>query len=245
MLIHQGPARTDRIDVFLSCWLAGIAGALNAAAFYAIGFFAANMTGNVSALSDRIATVRGGESLFYLSIVLVFILGSTVSSLIINAGRRKGESGVYAHCILLEALLLAPLGLADLVITAPWRIDIVILGLAFLMGLQNATVTRISDARIRTTHVSGMATDIGIEIAVALDILRGRDVSGDAASNKAKLRLHLYTIAAFLSGGVVGVLVYQRIGGGLLLAASAILVTLALHALRRSRSVRRTTGDRR
>jgi uncharacterized membrane protein YoaK (UPF0700 family) len=33
----------------------------------------------------------------------------------------------------------------------------------FLMGLQNAVVTRISNARVRTTHVSGTATDIGIE----------------------------------------------------------------------------------
>lgn len=253
MLIHQGAARTERIDVSLSCWLAGIAGALNAAAFYAIGFFSANMTGNVSALSDSVATLHWTQSLFYLSIVLVFILGATVSSLIITDGRRKGRGGVYAHCILIEALLLAPLGLADLVITAPWRVDLVILGLAFLMGLQNATVTRISDARVRTTHVSGMATDIGIEMAVALDSLLGRDAAGeispevDAArtANRAKLRLHATTILAFLSGGIVGVLAYQRIGGGLLLIAAALLVTLALDALRRGRAVRRTTGDRR
>ena len=240
MLIHQGAARNERIDVFLACWLAGIAGALNAAAFYAIGFFAANMTGNVSALSDHIATFQGWSSLFYLSIVLVFILGSTVSSLIINAGRRRGIGGIYAWCILLEALLLAPLGLADLFVTATWRVEILILGLAFLMGLQNATVTRISDARVRTTHVSGMATDIGIEIAIAIDILRGRDVSGEAASNRTKLRLHVYTIGAFFSGGVAGVLIYQSVGGVLLLAASLLLLVIALDALRRAGKPMRT-----
>ncbi|MGO8462711.1 DUF1275 family protein, partial [Rhizobium ruizarguesonis] len=47
-------------------------------------------------------------------------------------------------------------------------------GLAFLMGLQNAVVKRISDARVRTTHVSGMATDLGIELGIAFDILCGR-----------------------------------------------------------------------
>jgi uncharacterized membrane protein YoaK (UPF0700 family) len=234
MLIHQGAARTVRIDVVLSCWLAGIAGALNAAAFYAIGFFAANMTGNVSALSDHIVTLQVRSSLFYLSIVLVFMLGAISCSLIINAGRRRGRSGVYAACILLEGLLLVPLGMADLMITASWRTDVVILGLAFLMGLQNATVTRISDARVRTTHVSGIATDIGIELAVALDILRGRDVAGDAAANMARLRLHVLTIVAFLLGGIVGILVYQRAGGGLFLGAAVILVILAADALRRA-----------
>ena len=36
--------------------------------------------------------------------------------------------------------------------------------LCFIMGLQNATVTKISGARIRTTHVTGMVTDVGIEL---------------------------------------------------------------------------------
>ncbi|KQS77092.1 hypothetical protein ASG25_17090 [Rhizobium sp. Leaf384] len=235
MLIHQGAARNERIDVHLACWLAGVAGALNATAFYAIGFFAANMTGNVSALSDHVATKDGRASLFYLSIVLVFILGSAASSLIVNAGQRRGRNGVYAGCILVEALLLAPLGLADLFVTAEWRVEMLVLGLAFLMGLQNATVTRISNARIRTTHVSGMATDIGIEIAIAIDILRGRAVPADAVDNRAKLRLHIATIAAFFGGGVLGVLIYQAIGGGLLLAAALLLMAIALHALRRAR----------
>ena len=46
--------------------------------------------------------------------------------------------------------------------------------------LQNAVVTHISDARVRTTHVSGMATDIGIELGTAFDILRGREKGIDA-----------------------------------------------------------------
>jgi uncharacterized membrane protein YoaK (UPF0700 family) len=187
MLISQGAARNERINLNLACSLAAIAGALNAAAFYAVGFFSANMTGNVSALSDHLATGQWMPSLFFFAIVMVFILGSTLSSLLINAGRRQGTRGIYAYSILVEAILLALLGGADLWITASWRVSLLVLGLAFLMGLQNATVTRISDARVRTTHVSGMATDIGIELGIAIDILRGQEPDEHAAENFARL----------------------------------------------------------
>ncbi len=60
MLVSQGATRNERVNLNLACSLALIAGALNAAAFYAVGFFAANMTGNVSALSDHLATEQWG-----------------------------------------------------------------------------------------------------------------------------------------------------------------------------------------
>ncbi|WP_200847882.1 DUF1275 family protein [Rhizobium sp. 18055] len=54
MLIRQGADRDELADR-LATSLAAVAGALNAAAFYAVGFFSANMTGNVSLLSDHVA----------------------------------------------------------------------------------------------------------------------------------------------------------------------------------------------
>jgi uncharacterized membrane protein YoaK (UPF0700 family) len=245
MLISQGAARNERINLNLACSLALIAGALNAAAFYAVGFFAANMTGNVSALSDHLATAQWGPGLFFLAIVVTFIVGAAVSSLLINAGRRRGIAGIYAYSILLEACLLALLGLADIWLLTVWRPPLLTLGLAFLMGLQNATVTRISDARVRTTHVSGMATDIGIELGIAIDILRGREPDAHAAENRARLKLHAWTIAAFLLGGVIGVIVYRAIGGYLLLVCAALLLLISIGGIRNRRGTFATTGTRR
>lgn len=245
MLISQGAARNERINLNLACSLALIAGSLNAAAFYAVGFFAANMTGNVSALSDHLATAQWGPGLFFLAIVVTFIVGATVSSLLVNAGRRRGIAGIYAYSILLEAGLLALLGLADIWLLMIWRPPLLTLGLAFLMGLQNATVTRISDARVRTTHVSGMATDIGIELGIAIDILRGQEPDAHAAENRSRLKLHAWTIAAFLLGGVIGVIVYRAIGGYLLLVCAALLLLIALGGIRNRRGTFLTTATRR
>lgn len=245
MLISQGAARNERINLNLACSLALIAGALNAAAFYAVGFFSANMTGNVSSLSDHLATRQWGLGLFFLSIVVVFILGSSVSTLLINAGRRRGIAGIYAYSILVEAILLGILGIADIWLLTTWQASTLTLGLAFLMGLQNATVTRISDARVRTTHVSGMATDIGIELGIAFDILRGKEPDSHAADNRARLKLHAWTIAAFLTGGVVGVIVYRSIGSYLLLACATLLFMIAVGGLRPRRGTIVTTASRR
>jgi hypothetical protein len=105
---------------------------------------------------------------------MVFVLGAAVSSLLINIGRRRGIAGSMLTAFSLKPFCLLSWG-ADIWLLRTWHPPLLTLGLAFLMGLQNATVTRISDARVRTTHVSGMATDIGIELGIAFDILRGRE----------------------------------------------------------------------
>lgn len=235
MLISQGTQRNDRVDLHLAYWLAAVAGALNASAFHAVGFFSANMTGNVSSLSNELAMGSWKSGLFYLVIVGSFISGATASTLLINAGRRQDKKAVYAYSILIEAFLLLLLGFADLLLAKWLRIPVLVPGLAFLMGVQNAVVTRISDARVRTTHVSGMATDLGIELGIAFDIWRGCIKDIEAPLNQAKLRLHFCTIVAFLTGGILGVLVYRGIGGWLLIVAATILLAIALEEISRAR----------
>jgi len=232
MLIRQGDARNSVIDRRLASALASIAGAVNAAGFHAVGFFSANMTGNVSSLSDHIAFGDLILAAAYLGIFVTFICGAMVSTLLINAGRRRQIERIYAFSILLEAILLACLGAGDLWLPTVQRGPVLIVGLSFLMGLQNAVVTRISNARVRTTHVSGMTTDIGIELGILADMVRGREPETDKGDILTGLRLHGQTVLFFLAGGVFGVVVYREAGGALLLACAALLLILALPAVR-------------
>lgn len=238
MLIRQGAARSNDIDRRLACTLAAVAGALNTAAFQAVGFFSANMTGNVSALSDHMALGDWLTSVFYLTIVLTFIGGATASTLLVNAGRRRNMHAIYALSILTEAILMALLAGAGLLLPGDYYGPVLILGLSFLMGLQNAVVTRISNARVRTTHVSGMSTDIGIELGMLLDIARGREGDADAAPYKSKLRLHGQTVLAFLGGGVIGALIYKSLGAWLLLGMAGLLLVIALKGILGVRKLR-------
>ena len=227
MLIQQGTGRSEAIDLRLACTLAAVAGSLNAAAFYAVGFFSANMTGNLSALSIDAATGNWQKGVFYLTILLAFVTGAGISAAMINAGQRRGAGRIYAVTILVEAMLLILLGGCDLWLHAEWRVATVVLGLSFIMGLQNAVVTRISDARVRTTHVSGMATDIGIELAMLADHLLHRTPSSDSVILRSRLRLHLATIVSFLAGGIIGVAIYRAMAGYLMWITALVLMCMA------------------
>jgi uncharacterized membrane protein YoaK (UPF0700 family) len=229
MLITQGPQRDALIDQKLAVTLASIAGGINAAAFYAVGFFSANMTGNVSALSDHLATGNLSGAWLYLAMIVAFVAGAGFCATLLIQGERLGVIGTHAYVVLFEGLLLALVVLIDIFSSATLRIPLLVIGLAFLMGLQNAVVTHLSSARVRTTHISGMATDLGIEMALAWHLRDQRNQNTDA--NNTRLRLHLTTMLAFLVGGVGGVLLYAYIGSFAFLIASIILCIFGLRGI--------------
>ena len=234
MLITSENTRTFNTDIRLACTLAAVAGALNTAAFETVGFFSANMTGNVSSLSDHLAKANLHVGLFFLLIVLLFIAGSSVSTLIINSGRRRQIRGIYAINILLEGLALLVLGVIESWFSFRESGVLLVLSLSFLMGLQNAVVTRISNARVRTTHVSGTATDIGIELAMLFDVIRRKESPKDAPLYLERLKLHFFTVMAFLLGGVLGILLLNALSYKLLILIGVMLTALALSALKRA-----------
>ena len=91
MLVHEGETRSPAADRALALSLAGVAGALNTAGFYAVGLYASNMTGNVSAISDRTGTgdlVLAAQACL---LVVLFVLGATTSTLMIRRRRRKAR----------------------------------------------------------------------------------------------------------------------------------------------------------
>ena len=231
MLVQAGDTRDGGADRRLAWSLAGIAGALNAAGFYAVGVFSSNMTGNVSSLADHLALADLAAAVPYLGLVATFVSGAAVSAVLINAGRRRRMARIYALSIIAEAVLLTGLASADLWLAGAGRAALLAYGLSFLMGLQNAVVTRISNARVRTTHVTGMVTDIGIELGNLLD-LAWRPRSGvhdaEAEYNADKLLLHGVTVLSFLGGGISGVLAYRRLGPVFLFATAFLLFLLAL-----------------
>ena len=100
--------------------------------------------------------------------------------------------------------------------------------LCYVMGLQNALITKISNAEIRTTHVTGLVTDIGIELGKI--IYWDRDYAekheGEVASNLAKLRLHGMLVCAFFAGGIAGAAGFKFLG-----FISTLPLALALLAL--------------
>lgn len=232
MLIHVGQDRTAAVDLKLAIWLSLVAGAVNAASFRSLGYFSANMTGNLSSLSDFLALGQGRLALGFAVLIAGFMLGAFVSGLLIEVGRRMRVRGIYSLSILLEGGLLAVLAVLDLAwpgLTGPAALMV---GLSFVMGLQNGASTRISDGRVRTTHVSGIATDIGLGAAQLL--------AGGAGELRrvltARLLLHVSTLAAFFAGGLLGVWGYGALGAVIYAVIALLLFAIALPGLKRARA---------
>lgn len=235
MLIREGDQRSLGIDIRLAILLSGVAGSINAAGFQATGYFSANQTGNVSALSDYTAIGQASVAALFGLLVIAFVGGALCSGLLIERGRRTGMASIYAVNIAVEGVLLLMVGLALIVLPFVNGIPLVIC-LSFAMGMQNATTSRISQARVRTTHVSGMATDIGLGLASLIV------PSPESPQAIARLKLYAATIVSFVGGGIAGVAIYTFAGGFLFIAAATALFAIALPAIRRARSMKLTTA---
>jgi uncharacterized membrane protein YoaK (UPF0700 family) len=117
---------------------------------------------------------------------------------------------------MVEALLLLVFGLVgvNLNIYVPLTVPAIALLLCFVMGLQNAIVTEASKAEIRTTHMTGVVTDIGIELGKFFYWHKPKDtnVKASAKINLQKLKTHLLIFSMFLLGGVIGAISFKQIG---------------------------------
>ncbi len=103
--------------------------------------------------------------------ILSFLVGAATSAILIHWARRRNSRSEYALPLMIEAALLLVFGLIGGPLTGKSITDELSLTLAllcFVMGLQNAMITKVSNAEIRTTHVTGLMTDIGIELGKLL-----------------------------------------------------------------------------
>ena len=221
--------RTQRSDRHLGYALAFVAGGVNAGGFLAIGQYTSHMTGIVSSMADHLALGEFAPALAALAAWLAFVAGAATTAVLINLARRWHLRSQFALSLLVEASLLLLFGIAGAYLAEmrDFLAPVTVLLLCFIMGLQNAIITKVSGAVIRTTHVTGLSTDLGIELG-KLFYFNRRDVPRLAVwANRDKLALHGLLVLYFFSGGVTGALGFKHIGYSATVIASAALVLLA------------------
>ncbi len=165
----------------------------------------------------------------------------------LETARRRGVRAKYALPLTIEALLLTVLVIV--LRTSPdtmaFRIQCGSLGLiAYAMGLQNATITKISGAVVRSTHLTGVMTDFGIESVQfamwAWDQIRGRRLERAGrvlrVSQRHPTLLRVALLASiwgsFVLGTVVGTLLYERVRELALLGPIGFLVVVIVIQLK-------------
>ncbi|WNC88832.1 YoaK family protein [Paraburkholderia sp. FT54] len=225
------PERTDVTNRRLGRSLAFVAGAANAGGFLAVGQYTSHMSGIVSSLADN--AVLGDASLFVsgLSSLFSFLVGAAASAILINWGRRRNLHSVYATPLAIEAILLLCFGLlgSNLEHHRVLFLPATVCVLCFVMGLQNAMITKISRSEIRTTHVTGLVTDVGIELGKML-YWNTRSIAGEGIvkADKQKLALLGSLLLSFIAGGLAGAIGFKYLGFVSSVPLAIVLLTLAV-----------------
>ena len=193
--------------------LAFSAGCVNTAAL--MGFTnlsVSHVTGNVSLFSAAVVHLEGSSVLYIGASLLSFLAGAILSGFVIGQtslklGRRYGSALYIEAALLLISYFLYQqndyLGQ---------------LAAAMACGLQNAMVATYSGAVIRTTHLTGLTSDMGAAIG---NWLAGRPIS------KPKLGFQAIIWYCFCGGGAVGAFLYTKVGYGALFVPITIVFIAA------------------
>jgi uncharacterized membrane protein YoaK (UPF0700 family) len=230
--------RSEATDATLAGVLSFVAGAVNAGGFLAVGQYTSHMTGIVSAIADHLVLGTAGVVGAGIVSILSFIAGAATSAILINWGRRNIRHKQYAYPIALEAFLLLGFGVLGAVgVPANHVLPLALPLLCFIMGLQNATITKMSGARIRTTHLTGMVTDIGVELGKVVYLNRQprRAAALHVRADRRKLTILCMLVGLFLLGGIVGALGFSRIGYLFCAPLSSLLLLIAYPHLAKGR----------
>jgi uncharacterized membrane protein YoaK (UPF0700 family) len=219
--------RTSQNNIRLGVTLCFVAGATNAGGFLAVGQYTSHMTGVVSSVADNLVLGQLALVLAGLASLAAFTGGAMATAWMVNWGLRRKLQSAYGRPLLLEAGLLLLFGLVGTGInfSASFFAPLTVLVLCFIMGLQNAVITKISHAEIRTTHVTGLVTDLGIELGKLLYVNRLNQATPVRANTK-KLNIQLLLIGSFFGGGILGALGFKHVGFVATIPLAVFLVLL-------------------
>lgn len=241
-----GRHRLARSNRTLGLLLAFNAGAMNAGGFLVLHMYTSHMSGFASQLADGLVMGQSTLLLNALGALLAFVAGAAVASMQINWGRQHRLRHPYALPLLLEAALMLPFGLMGAITLGwhtPFAVPLTVLLLSFIMGLQNALASKLSGGKVRTTHMTGNLTDLGIELGKLLYWnRRGGPPSQQVRHNQQRLHLFGGLILMFVAGGLAGAAGFKWVGFVCVLPLAALLLALSLPPflddLRRSRELR-------
>ena len=208
-----GHSRSKNSNQQLGLVLAFVAGAVNAGGFLAVQRYTSHMTGIVSAMADHIALGAYTLALSGVGALAAFLAGAISATVMVNYSRHRHLHSVYALPLLVEAGLLLCFGLLGTRLSGINGLftSLTAILLCFIMGLQNALISKVSNAEIRTTHVTGLVTDIGIELGRLMYRNRlGPEPAADAGVPRLKLLSSL--VLFFFIGGVTGALSFSHAG---------------------------------
>lgn len=225
MLVSQAHSFSQQARLAIT--LAWVAGYTNICALLACGTVTSHVSGTVSNLGHYSVERNWPLALFMLYLLVAFFIGAAMSSFMTEMGRRKGWESIYILPMSAQAVFLT-LFAVGIELHNPearaqggalwWMTGVA----SMAMGLQNATISRISGGVVRTTHLTGVLTDLGSESVQFAWWVRDRIREGLASGTgeflksvrthptAQRLALLASIIGSFALGAGLGAIMYQN-----------------------------------
>ena len=210
----ETPSRRVVLNWFL---LSFNGGCINVGGFLATGRFVSHVTGFATLFGYDLASSQYEAALGILSVPIFFLLGAFIAGLLIDRPIHHGKKphfdwvmGLSALCLFLAASGGNFFNVGNFGEALRLKQSYLLLVLLCLAsGLQNAAITSSSGRSVRTTHLTGLTTDLGLGLARILTFNLGSE------STRRELRsnyLRFGSIVSFIIGSAVGAWIFLRMG---------------------------------
>jgi uncharacterized membrane protein YoaK (UPF0700 family) len=224
MFRHQGKNRTSKHNLRLAIVLSFVAGIVNVTGVLAVHTLTTNVTGHFAYFAEEVTKKNYQSAIVFLIYTLFFLAGAFTSNFLAELVSEKKQELSHLPAIAIEFLILILLGTLSMLptystIDGKW----IAFGLLFAMGIQNALVTKISQSTVRTTHLTGLFTDLGIELSQLFFYKKPEEIK----ALKTSIYLRLSIISFFFLGCFIGGFVYGYLAlETLFVAATFLLIAL-------------------
>lgn len=195
---------------FVLSFIAGFINAIGLLAFERQAI--SHVSGTLTLLGTSVLSGSFETAVFLATILASFLIGASISGFLLRSSAlRLGHH--YDTALLIEAVLIF---ISYWLLTNGHSQGLFVASTA--CGIQNALATTYSGAIVRTTHLTGIFTDLGIMLGAALH--------GEPFDRR-KAILFLLIIAGFISGGMAGVFFFGMLNYKALLAPGLMCMCLA------------------
>lgn len=219
MFTHHGESRTYAHNLKVAVLLSFVAGFINVVGFLSVQRLTTNVTGHFAFFVEDVFNLKFYESAIFFLFTFFFFLGAFFSNTLVEVALSKNKKNSFVFPVATEIVLITLIALFG-ELTYINHPNIIAAILLFSMGLQNALVTKISNAVVRTTHLTGLFTDLGIEFS-QLFFYKEEE---QRKKLKTIIILRMSIITFFFVGGIIGGLLYSKIRFNSLFVPAIILL---------------------
>lgn len=205
MFRHQGKNRTFIHNLRLATLLSFVAGIVNITGVLALKTLTTNVTGHFAYFAEEVIRQDFSAAITFFIFTIFFLAGSFTSNFLTELISKTNRNLSHVIPISLEIMVLLTVGIfgvaSDLTtFEGKW----IAFALLFAMGSQNSLVTKISQSTVRTTHLTGLFTDLGIELSQLFFYKKPEETK----KLKTSIYLRLSIISFFFGGCIFGGFVY-------------------------------------